>query len=214
MDEWINARTQHVLPNFFPPANLSRSPDEIYQRLLQKSLRVTATARRRARGVPTSFSSTFGYFNWPRVSEQISQDAVSVWFTGSGFASTAQRGKNKRALRSSALVSGSWYRSLKWRLEGISESCAPIRTRGDSAIKMEQRGGRDLSRPFMRGGGKKWRGRRGKVVKKREERGGIPFFFFFFFRVTVGHVQNLNHPPRPAIRFISGEVSRGFRAAS
>lgn len=56
-------------------------------------------------------------------------------------------------------------------------------------------------------------GKEGEVVKKREERGGIPFFFFFF-RVTVGHVQNLNHPPRPAIRFISGEVSRGFRAAS
>lgn len=40
-----------MLPNFFLPANLSRSPDEIYQRLLQKSLRVTATARRRVRGV-------------------------------------------------------------------------------------------------------------------------------------------------------------------
>lgn len=213
MDEWINARTQHVLPNFFPPANLSRSPDEIYQRLLQKSLRVTATARRRARGVPTSFSSTFGYFNWPRVSEQISQDAVSVWFTGSGFASTAQRGKNKRALRSSALVSGSWYRSLKWRPEGISESCAPIRTRGDSAIKMEQRGGKGSISTFHARGREKMAGKEGEVVKKREERGGIPFFFFFF-RVTVGHVQNLNHPPRPAIRFISGEVSRGFRAAS
>lgn len=111
-------------------------------------------------------------------------------------------------------VSGSWYRSLKWRPEGISESCAPIRTRGDSAIKMEQRGGRDLSRPFMRGGGKKWRGRRGKVVKKKGGTRGNSLFLFFFFRVTVGHVQNLNHPPRPAIRFISGEVSRGFRAAS
>lgn len=50
--------------------------------------------------------------------------------------------------------------------------------------------------------------------KKKGGTRGNSLFLFFFFRVTVGHVQNLNHPPRPAIRFISGEVSRGFRAAS
>ena len=84
-----------------------------------------------------------------------------------------------------------------------------LNDRVDRAIKMEQRGGEGNYLDLAWGREKM----AGKVVKKK---GGIPFFFFFFFppRVTVGHVQNLNHPPRPAIRFISGEVSRGFRAAS
>lgn len=57
-------------------------------------------------------------------------------------------------------------------------------------------------------------GKEGEGGKKKGRNVGEFLFSFFFFRVTVGHVQNLNHPPRPAIRFISGEVSRGFRAAS
>lgn len=85
-----------------------------------------------------------------------------------------------------------------------------LNDRVDRAIKMEQRGGEGNYLDLACEG----EGKNGGEGGEKKGRNSLFLLFFFPPRVTVGHVQNLNHPPRPAIRFISGEVSRGFRAAS
>lgn len=82
--------------------------------------------------------------------------------------------------------------------------------RVDRAIKMEQRGGEGTISTLHARGREKMAGK--VVQKKRGTRGNSLFSFFFFFESRWTRAEFKS--PRPAIRFISGEVSRGFRAAS
>lgn len=173
--ERANASGQHVLPNFFPPANLS--PDEIYQRLLPKVRASLALHRWRRRAVVVfqlSFSPTFGYFNWPRGCRN-RFPKTRAWFT----ARNAEKKRRAPFLRWYPEVV-SWYRSLKRRASRLRKGI-----RGDRAIKMERGGEGDYLDLACEGEGKNGGGRWWK--KGRDS-------LFSFFRVPVGHVQNLNHP--------------------
>lgn len=165
MDEWMKRESNNTCsPIFFPP-QICHGRRIRFINACCKNCCASLPPQGGGHGECASFSPTFGYFNWPRVSEQISQDAVSVWFT-SFCERRAKRGRKKA--RASFLR---WYPEVGIGLlnGGIS---APIRNALTALIKMEQRGGETIS--TLHGGGKKWRGR---WWKKREE---FPFSSFFF----------------------------------
>lgn len=199
MDEWMKRESNNTCsPIFFPP-QICHGRRIRFINACCKNCCASLPPQGGGHGECASFSPTFGYFNWPRVSEQISQDAVSVWFT-SFCERRAKRGRKKA--RASFLR---WYPEVGIGLlnGGISE-----RSRWPRDKNGATRGRGKLSRPCM------GEGKNGGEGGEKKGRNSLFLLFFFPPRVTVGHVQNLNHPPRPAIRFISGEVSRGFRAAS
>lgn len=122
MDEWMKRESNNTCsPIFFPP-QICHGRRIRFINACCKNCCASLPPQGGGHGECASFSPTFGYFNWPRVSEQISQDAVSVWFT-SFCERRAKRGRKKSARFVSPLVSGSWYRSLKWR-----DFCADTRT--------------------------------------------------------------------------------------
>lgn len=165
MDEWMKRESNNTCsPIFFPP-QICHGRRIRFINACCKNCCASLPPQGGGHGECASFSPTFGYFNWPRVSEQISQDAVSVWFT-SFCERRAKRGRKKA--RASFLR---WYPEVGIGLlnGGISE-----RSRWPRDKNGATRGRGKLSRPCMRGGGKKWRGR---WWKKREE---FPFSSFFF----------------------------------
>lgn len=192
MDERMNERETCTTraPQFFSPRKSVTGWD--LSTLVAKVV-ARHCHRKEEEGVRASFSPTFGYFNWPRVSEQISQDAASAWFTGLGREHRAQRGKKPRAsfLRrypevDIGLLNGEGigerarrYKPRVWGPRWPRDKNGATRGRGnylDLACEGEGKNGGE--------GG----------TKKERNAGEFPFFFFFFFSSHGGHVQNLNHP--------------------
>ena len=164
MDEWMKRESNNTCsPIFFPP-QICHGRRIRFINACCKNCCASLPPQGGGQGECASFSPTFGYFNWPRVSEQISQDAVSVWFT-SFCERRAKRGRKKA--RASFLR---WYPEVGIGLlnGGISERSRWPRdkngaTRGKNYLDLACEGREKMA---------------GKVVKKK---GGIPFFFFFFF---------------------------------
>lgn len=192
MDERMNERETCTTraPQFFSPRKSVTGWD--LSTLVAKVV-ARHCHRKEEEGVRASFSPTFGYFNWPRVSEQISQDAASAWFTGLGREHRAQRGKKPRA---SFLH---WYPEVGIGLlngEGIGERARRYKPRVWGPRWPRDKNGATRGRGNYLDLACEGEGKNGGEggTKKERNAGEFPFFFFFFFSSHGGHVQNLNHP--------------------